>query len=141
MLNGNDEFGMNKLMDNAFWDSLSILKGGEPKKVGHSKYVLIHTALDLAYLLVIMFSVFLLIKAFRGNRKNYGKGGARKIILALLGYVIWPLLILFCTQIFFGTPLWVVKSYVPDLYLTILAGSVLSIFGGVVKTAKVIGKK
>ena len=82
-----------------------------------------------------------MITAFRGNRKNYGKGGARKIIPALLGYVVWPLLILFCTQIFFGTPLWVVKSYVPDLYLTILAGSVLSIFGGVVKIAKVIGKK
>ena len=141
MVNGNDEFGMNELMDNAFWDSLSILKGGEPKKVGHSKYVLIHTALDLAYLLVIMFSVFLLIKAFRGNRKKYGKGGVRKIILAVLGYVVWPLLILFCTQIFFETPLWVVKSYVPDLYLTILTGSALSIFGGAVKIAKVLGKK
>ena len=139
MVNGNDEFGMNELMDNAFWDSLSILKGAEPKKVNHAEYVLIHIFLDIAYLLVILFSAFLLIKSFRTSKKS--KGRIKKIVLAILGYAVWPFLLLFCTKIFFGTPLWVVKSYVPDLYLTILAGSVLSIFGGVVKIAKAIGKK
>ncbi len=123
MVNGNDEFGMNALMDNAFWDSLSILNGDSPKKVSHAAYVLIHLALDVLYLGIILLSQFFLFRAF---------GRRRKPVLMLLGHAVWPLFLLVFTKLFFDTPLWVVRSFVPDFFWVIVVCVILSLAGGAV---------
>ena len=123
MVNGNDEFGMNALMDNAFWDSLSILNGSSPKKVNHAAYPLTHLALDALYLCMLLLSLFLLGRAFARRRKP---------LLMVLGYAVWPLFLLLFTKLCFDTPLWVVRSFVPDLFCVIVACVLLSLSGGVI---------
>ena len=127
MVNGNDEFGMNALMDNAFWDSLSILNGKPAKKVNHAAYVLIHLALDVLYLCMILLSLFLLVRAFARKRKP---------VLMLLGYAVWPVFLLVFTKLLFDTPLWVVKYFVPDLFWVIVVCVTLSLAGGAVWLVK-----
>lgn len=135
MINGNDEFGMNNLVDNAFWNSLKILKGEEPDAVNHASYFLIHGVLDLLYLLILALSVFILTRGLKA-RKVEQQSTAKKVLkisLSILGFIVWPVLLLTFTNLFIDTPLWVVKQFVPDLYGILIASSVLSVAGGVLK--------
>ena len=52
---------VNNLMDNAIWDSLSIIRGEEPEKINHKSYVLLHIMIDAVYLCMLCFSIFILI--------------------------------------------------------------------------------
>lgn len=168
MVNGNDEFGMNMLMDTAFWNSLACLQGGSPQQVHHASYVLIHLLLDAVYLLVLLLSLFLLLKAVgvrriraNGTRVNptpadelrtaprraavIGRaaiaGRAGRLVRLLLGYAVWPFLLLTFTRLLFDTPLWVVKSFVPDLYGIIIAGSSLSLAAAAIRIATCLRKR
>lgn len=127
MINGNDEFGMNALMDNVFWDLLSIIYGRPTKNVSHAVYPLIHLALDAVYLLMLALSLLILLKPVKPVRP----WRAKKIVLMISAYIVWPLLLLSFTKLFFDTPLWVVKSYVPDLFWVIVASIVLSVSGAI----------
>lgn len=159
MINGNDEFGMNTLMDNAFWSTLSLLNGEEPLKVNHRSYILIHVFLDLIYLLIISLSVFILIKSMKNsalehrsvyqpvqiqdkanssvierNKEKKGYIKIKNIIFMTFGYVIWPILLICGTKIFFATPLWVVKSYVPDLYMIIITAFFINLAAAIIQS-------
>ena len=50
MINGNDEFGMNSLMDNAFWSSLAIIRGNNPSEPDYKAYTRIHLIFNSIYL-------------------------------------------------------------------------------------------
>ena len=126
MINANDEFVMNSLMDNAFWNSLSIIKGTPVKKVHHASYIIRHIIFDMIYLLIFSLSLFILIRAIT----------AKTTVLHILGCVIWPVFLLTFSKILIDTPLWVIKSFVPDFYYVILTSSILAITGGLVRTAK-----
>ena len=144
MINANDQFGMNELMDNAFWNSLLILKDKNPEAVKRSSYILIHLALDVLYLLIILLAAFLFARSFSANKKAgeksepsvTGKASEkkRKVILLIFAYVIFPALLLSFTRLFFATPLWVVKSYVPDLFCVIVISTTLIVLGGIIRT-------
>ncbi len=131
MINGNDEFGMNALMDKVFWDSLAIIYAQEPKKINTFAYTGIHLLLDLLYLAMITLSVITLVAALRKNAKPRKK--AQSIALSIICYVLWPILLLSFTRQFFATPLWVVKSYVPDLFFVIMISVAISLAGGITK--------
>ena len=133
MINGNDEFGMNSLMDNVFWSSLKIFNGEKPDKVSHVSYFLIHLVLDVIYLLMLSLSLFILLKGIKAKpNKQNNKRRAVKITLNILGFIIWPLFLLTFTKLFIDTPLWVVKSFVPDLYIVILASAAIAFLGGII---------
>ncbi len=135
MINGNDQFGMNSLTNNVFWNSLEIIKGNSPAKVNHASYILIHAVLDLFYLLILFISIFILIKAIKGKKSQTAARARRilKISLSLLSYLVWPILLLTFTKLFIDTPLWVVRSFVPDLYVILLLSSSFAFAGGVIK--------
>ncbi len=133
MLNASDQFGLNNLMDNAIWDSLSIIRGEEPEKINHKSYVLLHIMIDAVYLCMLCFSIFILIRSIKTKRRI-------SIIFAVSCYIIWPLLLIFFTKIFIQTPLWVVQLFVPDLYIIIILSVILSVVAGIIKVIKVIGR-
>ena len=133
MLNASDQFGLNNLMDNAIWDSLSIIRGVEPEKINHKSYVLLHIMIDAVYLCIICFSVYILIRSIKTKK-------CMSIIFAVSCYIIWPLLLLFFTKIFVQTPLWVVQLFVPDLFIIIIISVILAAAGGIIKLIKVIGR-
>ena len=147
MINANDEFGMNNLVDSSFWNSLKILKGEEPDKVNHASYFLIHGALDLIYVLILALSVFILIRGINGHQeKQHSKPQSTakkllKISLNVLGFIVWPVFLLTFTTVFVSTPLWVVKQYVPDFYGVLITSSILSVAGGASKLIRFKNKK
>ena len=136
MINANDEFVMNSLMDNAFWNSLSIIKGTPVKKVSHASFIIRHIIIDAIYLLMFLLSLFILIKAIRANTDTANKPKVKSIIVHILGCLIWPVFLLTFSKILIDTPLWVIKSFVPDFYYVILASSGLAITGGLIRAVK-----
>lgn len=122
MINASDYLVMNNLMNGVIFDSVAILKGETPAKVNHKAYVLFHIALDAIYLLIIAVSIFILIRVIKF------KPG---VLFVVLGCVVWPVLLLCATQLIASTPLWVVRLFVPDLYMVILTAALIAMAGGV----------
>ncbi len=136
MVNANDEFVMNSLMDNAFWNSLSIIKGTPVKKVSHGSFIIRHIIIDTIYLLMFLLSLFILIKAIGAKTDTANRPKVKSVIMHILGCVIWPVFLLTFSKILIDTPLWVIKSFVPDFYCVILASVGLAITGGLVRAVK-----
>ncbi len=136
MINGADEFGMNNLMDSAFWSSLKILDGEKPDEVNFSDYRKIHLLYDLIYFIIFAVSVLGFVLAIRSKNGFNSNHKIRKIILGVIGFLFWPLLLLTFSKIFIDTPLWVIKSFVPDLFLTIVISVILSFAGGIIMIIK-----
>lgn len=127
MINANDQFGMNALMANTIPDLILIINNEEPSKVNVFLYPLIHILLDIIYLLIFGFSVLIFCKSF----KKKDKYNRKDVVFMILKYVLWPFALLSFSTIFARMPLWVVKSYVPDLFFVIVVSSVLS-FSGII---------
>ena len=129
MINASDYLVMNNLMNDVVFDSVGILNGKKAPVINHTKWLLVHIALNAIYLIMLGLSVFFLIKV-------------RKPLLCIICYLVWPLLLLTFTNFLFATPLWVVRLFVPDFYCVIIAGAVIALAGGVLKLVKIIkGKK
>ncbi|MBQ2529785.1 MAG: hypothetical protein II547_05990, partial [Treponema sp.] len=64
-----------------------------------------------------------------------------KIILGILGYLVFPLFLLTFTKILLDTPLWVVRLFVPDLYIVLLVSASLAFIGGIVKVFRICRKR
>ena len=133
MVNANDYMVLNNLMDNAVWNSFAIIQGEEIDKVNHSEYKKQHLLYDAIYFLMFAVSVCIFISGFKVKK-------ARNKIIAIVkfitAYILWPLLLLTFSLIFISTPLWVIKLYVPDLFLVIIISSVLAFCGGIIKLVK-----
>ena len=137
MLNCNDQFGTNSLIQNAVDGVLSIvLNGSEPEKPSKTAYTKIQLILDLIYLLLLVPAFLTLILSCRTKKLR-----KRDFVLMPLGYLIYPLFLLYAAEIFVRTPLWTVKSYVPDLFFVIILGVCLSVAGGIVRAVKACIKK
>ncbi|MBR1639066.1 MAG: serine hydrolase [Treponema sp.] len=129
-INANDEFGTNNLMDDVVLGIVNILNGEEPPAVKETSYLLIHFILDFLYLLVLAFSLLIFIKSIRPVKPAQSAvPRVKKILLRLVFWGLWPLFLLLIVPLAFHTPLWVVKSYVPDLFFVLLAGSLLPFAG------------
>lgn len=140
MLNASDEFVMNSLMDNAIWDSLAIIRGDETGKVNHNSYVLLHVLIDFLFVFILAFSIFILFRAVKSKSESTEKR-VLKIICRITGYLIWPLFLLSFSALLFETPLWVVKLFVPDLFMVIVAGAVISFAAGIIKGIRFLKSK
>lgn len=138
MINANDEFVLNKLMNDVIWDSVAILGGKPVEEVSENKYVMLHLLYDAIYLLIFCLSLFIFIRAFKSRRiKSQGKKRRiGKIILGIFAYLLFPLFLLTFTKILLDTPLWVVRLFVPDLYGVLLVSACLSFAGGIVKVSR-----
>ena len=134
MINGNDEFGMNALMDKVFWNLFSLLFNQETKPIQTFAYALRHILLDILYFAMLSLSVLTFIAAL--TKKKVRGRIVKTICLNILSYILWPTLLLTFTRVFFSTPLWVVKSYVPDLFFVIVLSVVITLTGGIIKVIR-----
>ena len=143
MINANDEFVLNNLMNNVVWDSVSLIRGESVEDVNHNKFVQLHLLYDAIYLLIICLSLTIFIRAVK-SRHAVSQGKKRrvvKIILGILAYVLFPLFLLTFTKILLDTPLWVVRLFVPDLYIVLLVSACLSFVAGIIKLSGVCRRR
>lgn len=132
MINASDYLVMNNLMNGVIFDSIAILNGGESGTVNHKTWLLLHLALNAIYLVLIGLSVFVLIMAIKA-RLN--------LVFKIVGCVLWPVLLLSFLPLFLSTPLWVVRLYVPDLFLVIITSAAIAFAGGVITCVRFLRRR
>ena len=143
MINANDEFVLNNLMNDVVWNTVSILGGESVEEVSKTEYIKLHLLYDAIYLLIFCLSLFILIRAIKSRRVE-SQGKKRrvvKIVLGILGYLVFPMFLLTFTKILLDTPLWVVGLFVPDLYIVLLVSASLAFIGGIVKVFRTCRKR
>ena len=138
LINANDYFVTNDMMDRLDWSIPLLLMGEAPNEIGESEYVLKHLGYDLLYLFVLACAVLPLLFIKRFLKPVAGNKLAVRIGLLVIVHVVCPVLLLLLSQIAFLTPLWVAKAFVPDFYLTAVLSSVLLFAGGLTKAALMI---
>lgn len=132
--NVNDYFVTNEMMDSLGWGVVLMLLGSSPNEITGNEYVLSHIRIDLIMLVVLtvaVLSVCLIPKYI--NRINRRKR-LLTVLLLMAFHLILPIFILQLVPIFFATPLWVAKAFVPDVFITVIISSTLLFVSGLIKS-------
>ena len=138
LVNTNDYFVTNDMMDRIGWSIPLMLMGMGTNEIGGSEYVLRHLMFDAIYLVVFVAAVLPQCFMKRFTKPLSGKRLAVRIVFIALLHFVLPALLLALPQLFFATPLWVAQAFVPDLFLAILTSSVVLFAGGLGKTVLTI---
>ena len=132
-VNTNDYFVGKDMMDRIDWGVVLMIMGDEPNQIGANEYVLKHLLYDFIYLLVFAIAVLpIFLIAHYKKMLASGKLWVKVLLLTLL-HLILPVTLLLLPQIFFSTPLWVVKAFVPDMFTVIIVSACLLFACGIVK--------
>ena len=132
--NVNDYFVTNEMMDSLGWGVILMLLGESPNEITDNTYLLNHLRIDLIMLAVFVVAVLPLcfLPRYRKSLKKNQK--VRKVISIVIYHFILPIFILLIVPVFFQTPLWVAKAFVPDVFITIVLSSALLFVTGIIKT-------
>ncbi len=131
--NVNDYFVTNEMMDSIGWGLVLMLLGSPANEITDSAYVLNHLWIDLIMLIIVIATIlpwgFLPRYVHSVKRGKISSEVARLVALHLM----LPIFILLFVPVFFATPLWVAKAFVPDVFITVIISSALLFIGGLVK--------
>lgn len=131
--NVNDYFVTNEMMDSLGWGVVLMLLGSSPNEITGYEYALSHIRIDLIMLVVLTVAVLSICLI-----PNYVKiiNCRKRLLTALLlitFHLILPIFILLLVPIFFATPLWVAKAFVPDVFIMVIVSSILLFVSGLIK--------
>ncbi|MBD5459977.1 MAG: beta-lactamase family protein [Lachnospiraceae bacterium] len=132
--NINDYFVTNEMMDSIGWGVLLMLLGEPANGIADHSYAFKHLQIDLVLLLMLLLAILPLCFLPRYIHRTERKKLSVRITLLLLLHFLLPIFILLLVPIFFATPLWVAKAFVPDVYITVMISSALLFIGGLVKS-------
>ena len=132
--NVNDYFVTNNMMDSLGWGIILMLLGNPPNEIMSNAYILSHIRIDLIMLAVLAVAVLSLGRLPKyANRIKNSKRLVTVLFLIVL-HLILPIFILLLVPIFFATPLWVARAFVPDVFITVVVSSVLLFISGIIKS-------
>lgn len=131
--NVNDYFVTNEIMDSLGWGVILMILGDQKNEITCSAYILKHLLIDLIMLAVFMSAILPLCFIPRYVHRIQKKKMIFRIVQIIPLHFLLPVLILLFAPIFFSTPLWVVKAFVPDVFATIVVSSSLLFTGGAAK--------
>ncbi len=131
--NVNDYFVTNEMMDSLGWGVVLMLLGDSPNEIAGGAYICGHLWIDLILLIVLLAAIlpWCFLPRYVHSIKS-GKIVPRAVRLVLLHFLL-PVFLLLVIPIFFATPLWVAKAFVPDIFITVMISSALLFIGGLVK--------
>lgn len=131
--NVNDYFVANTLLDRIGWGVVSMLLGESPNEIAGRTYILRHIGIDLLLLALFAAAVLTLCPLSKyANRIKKQKRLPTVWRLVALHFFL-PLFVVLLVPVFFRTPLWVAKAFVPDVFITVKISSTLFFAGGMVK--------
>lgn len=132
--NVNDYFVTNEMMDSLGWGIVLMLLGDSPNEIEGNAYILKHLWIDLIMLTVLFAAIlpwcFLPSYVHRIESKKISS----RVMLLVLFHLLLPIFILLLVPVFFATPLWVAKDFVPDVFITVVLSSALLFICGFVKS-------
>ncbi len=130
--NANDYFVTNEMMDSLGWGIVLMLLGDSPNEISGSAYMLKHLWIDLIMLAVLFAAILPWCFLPRYvHRTEHRKISLR--VMLLVFNILLPIFILLLVPVFFATPLWVAKAFVPDIFITVIISSALLFINGLVK--------
>ncbi len=132
--NVNDYFVTNEMMDSLGWGVILMILGDPPNEITDRSYFLNHLWIDLIMLTVLSASI--LPWCFLRRYVNNAERGKiiLKIVLLLVLHLLLPVFILLLVPVFFETPLWVAKAFVPDVFITVIISSAMLFICGLLKS-------
>lgn len=133
LVNTNDYLVANSIMDDNIRKSLILmLTGNAPININEHKYLTSHLLLDSSYLVIFLVALSPLLLLKRYKRKLSVVKRNRTIIIIGILHLIFPTALILSPYIF-ATPLWVVRDYVPDLFLVLVISASFLYISGVIK--------
>jgi len=131
--NVNDYFVTNEMMDSLGWGVVLMLLGDSANEITDNAYVLKHLWIDLIMLMVLFAAILPWCFLPRYVRRIEYRKISIRITLLILFHLLLPVFILLLVPVFFATPLWVARAFVPDVFITVMISSALLLIGGLVK--------
>lgn len=132
--NVNDYFVTNNMLDSLGWGIVLMLLGNPPNEITSNAYIWNHIWLDFIMLTILTVAILSLCLLPKYSKKIKYRKKTTALLLLILFHLLLPAFILLLIPIFFATPLWVAKAFVPDVFITIIASSVLLFVSGLIKT-------
>ncbi len=131
-VNTNDYLIGTDFADRVGWAVIEILTGDKYGEIGEHEYLFRHTMFDAIYLAVLDVAIlsFVPIRFKKTNIAGF-----------IVMHLILPVLLLILTPVFFKTPLWVVKAFVPDMFAVIVISAALLVISGITKVLILFGNK
>ncbi len=132
--NVNDYFVTNEMMDSLGWGVVLMLLGDSADEITDNEYVLEHLWIDLIMLTALVAAILPWCLLPRYVHRTERRKISFRITLLILFHLLLPFFILLLVPVFFATPLWVAKAFVPDVFITVIISSALLFIGGLVKS-------
>lgn len=132
--NVNDYFVTNNMLDSLGWGIVLMLLGNPPNEITSNAYISNHIFINLIMLTILTVAILSLCLLPKYSRKIKCRKKTISLLLLILFHLILPIFILLLVPIFFATPLWVAKAFVPDVFITIIISSTLLLLNGLIKS-------
>lgn len=132
--NVNDYFVTNEMMNRLGWGVVLMLLGDSANEITDNAYVLNHLWIDLIMLTILFIAILSWCFLPRYVHSIKHRKIISRVMLLVLFHFLLPIFILLLVPIFFATPLWIAKAFVPDVFITIMISSALLFIGGLVKS-------
>jgi len=111
-----------------------MLLGNPPNEITSNAYISNHIFINLIMLTILTVAILSLCLLPKYSRKIKCRKKTISLLLLILFHLILPIFILLLVPIFFATPLWVAKAFVPDVFITIIISSTLLLLNGLIKS-------
>lgn len=133
--NVNDYFVTNSMLDRLGWGIVLMLLGNPPNEITGHAYIMGHIPIDLIMLTILTMAILSLYTLY-GYVNRIKRRKRLPAVLSLISFhLLLPIFILLLVPIFFATPLWVAKAFVPDIFITIVISSALLFVSGFIKSS------
>ncbi len=133
LINDNDYLISNEMTGTILNGVLAMLFEEKPTYINETSYVMKHLILDGLYLVIVILCTLPLLLFGKWKKRLNNRNRMKVIISFMLFHIIIPTLLLLVPRIL-GTPMSVVKGFVPDFYI-VLVGSAFVAYGtGILKT-------
>lgn len=137
LVNTNDYLVTNSLMGEIGGNVALMLMGQSPAAVSQNAYKVRHFFIDAFYVVLLLIPAFILLRiiksVLRGQKEKFT---LMKKVGFLFLHLILPVIGLLVPRLFAKTPLWVVRYFVPDLFLVLIVFSGSLFLLGIVKIIK-----
>lgn len=133
LANTNDYLVTQNLMNTISGSLVLMLLGEAPVAISGGKYMMAHLLLNSVYLVLFVMALWPLLRLKRYKVKQQTRQLSMVLLRIGLLHLAVPTFLLLLPPLLLATPLWVVRSYVPDLFLVLLTTSSLLYLGGVLK--------
>lgn len=130
LVNTNDYFVANNMMNTIGEGIVLSVFGENPEEVNSTYYKNTHIKFNLIYLIVFIISILPLILIRKWNNKI--KKGIKTIRSLLLIHIVLPTVLIIFPKII-GVEMFVVKDFVPDLYIVLITSILILYLTGIIK--------